>query len=49
MKLFVYFTQPLTGKVGVELGGGDVDMSKHGLDGAEVGAAFQEMGGKGVA
>jgi len=34
--------------VGVDLGGGDVGMAKHELDGAQVSAMAQEVGGKGV-
>ena len=36
------------GDVGVDLGGGDVGMAEHGLDGAEVGAVHEEVGGEGV-
>jgi hypothetical protein len=35
--------------VGIDLGGGDVGMTEHHLHGAEVGAAGQKVGGKGVA
>lgn len=35
--------------VRVDLGGGDVGVAEHFLDGAEVGAVVQEMGGEGVA
>lgn len=35
--------------VGVDLGGGDVGVAEHFLDGPEVGAVVQEMGGEGVA
>ena len=34
--------------VGVDLGGGDVRMAKHELDGSQVGTMGQEVGGKGV-
>ena len=34
--------------VGVDFGGGDGFVAKHFLDGAEVGTAFDEMGGEGV-
>ena len=37
------------GDVGVDLGGGDVGMAEHGLDGAEVGAVHEEVGSKRVA
>lgn len=33
----------------VALGGGEVAVSEHGLDGAEVGAVFEHVGGHGVA
>ena len=36
------------GDVGVDLGGGDGGMAEHGLDGADVGAVAQEIGGKTV-
>ena len=35
--------------VGVELGGGDVFMAEKFLDGADIGAGFEEVGGEGVA
>ena len=35
--------------VGVDLGGGRSIKTEHFLDGAEVGTAFDEMGGEGVA
>src|SRR5208283_2215381 len=34
--------------VRVDLGGGDVGVSQHGLHAAQVGAAFQQVGGKAV-
>lgn len=37
------------GDVGVDLGGGDVGVAEHGLDGAEVGAVHEEVGGEAVA
>ena len=33
----------------INFGGGDGFMSQHALDGPQVGAAFPQMGGKGVA
>ena len=33
----------------IDLGGDDVAVAEHYLDGAEVGTACQQMGGKGVA
>ena len=35
-------------QVGIDLCGGDAFVSQHFLDGAEVGAAFDEVGGEGV-
>jgi hypothetical protein len=35
--------------VGIDLGGGDVGVAEQLLNGADVGAGFQEMGGKAVA
>ena len=35
--------------MGVDLGGGDVGVSQEFLDDAEIGPAFKEVGGKGVA
>ncbi len=37
------------GDVSVDLGGGDVGVAKHCLDGANVGAVHEEIGGKAVA
>lgn len=39
----------LVGDVGVDLGGGDVGVAEHGLDGADVGAVHEEVGGEAVA
>ena len=41
--------QAVGGDVGVDLGGGDVGVAEQGLDDAQVGAAFQQVGGEGVA
>ncbi len=41
--------QAVGGDVGVDLGGGDVGVAEQGLDNAQVGAAFQQVGGEGVA
>ena len=35
--------------MGIDLGSGDGFMPQHGLDGAQIGPAFQEVGGKAVA
>lgn len=37
------------GDVGVDLGGADVGVAEHGLDGADVGAVHEEVGGEAVA
>jgi len=49
MELFVDFVETLLVDVGVDLGGGDVGVSEEFLDDAEVGTAFEEVGGEGVA
>lgn len=36
------------GDVGVDLGSADVGVAEHGLDGAEVGAVHEEVGGEAV-
>ena len=41
--------QAVGGDVGVDLGRGDVGVAQQGLDDAKVGAAFQQVGGEGVA
>jgi hypothetical protein len=41
--------QVIARHVGVDLGGGDVGVAQQGLDDAQVGAAFQQVGGEGVA
>ena len=41
-------TEVRVGDVGVNLGGADVSMAKHGLDRAEVGAIHEEVSGEGV-
>jgi len=37
----VDFSEVLIGDVGVDLGGADVGVAEHGLDGAEVGAVHE--------
>ena len=49
MKIFVHFPQLFVRHVSVDLGGGDVGMAKEGLDGAEVGAVGEQVGGEAVA
>ena len=49
MKVFVYFFELFVGDVGVYLGGLDVAVTEHFLDGADVCAVCQEGGGEHVA
>lgn len=44
-----FFAQAGAVDVGVDLGGGYAFVAEHGLDGAEVGSALEEVGGEGVA
>lgn len=39
----------LVGDVGVDLGGGDVGVAEHGLDGTNVGTVHEQVGSKAVA
>ena len=48
MKLHDSAAEEVSIEVGVYLGGGDGGMTEHFLNGAEVGAAFDEVCGKGV-
>ena len=41
--------QAAGGDVGIDLRGGDVGVAKHLLQGAQIGAAIQQVRGKGVA
>ncbi len=41
--------QAVGGDVGVDLGGRDVSVAQQGLNHAQVGPAFQQVGGEGVA
>ena len=43
------FAQEVGGDVGVDLRGGDAAVPEHLLDGAQVGAALQQVGGEGMA
>ena len=49
MKLFVNLAEVRVGDVGVDLSGGDVGVAEKGLDGAEIGAVHEEVGGERVA
>ena len=42
------FAEVGVGNVGVNLGGRDIGVAEHGLDGAEVGAVHEEVGGERV-
>ena len=44
----VNFPEVFMGYQGVDLSGGNIRMTQHGLNGSEVGPAFQQMGGKGM-
>ena len=46
MKFVMYFLEVRVGDMGVDLGSGDIGVSKHGLNGADVGAIHQEIGGE---
>ena len=48
MKLLVDVAQMGIGDVGINLGRGDGGVAEHGLDAADVGAIYQEIGGKGM-
>ena len=48
MKFSVQLLEPVLGHVGVNLGGRDVRMAEHHLDGPQVGSAFQEVAGEGM-
>ena len=48
MEPFVDFSESRPTDVRVDLGGGDIGMSEHELQGTEVRPMLQEMGGKGV-
>ena len=49
VELVVDFFEMRVGDVGVDLGRADIVVAEEGLDGAEVGAVHEEVGGKGVA
>ena len=46
MILFMHLLKIFTGDMGIDLGGRYVNMSKHFLNGTQIGAAFQQMAGK---
>src|SRR5260370_37289983 len=45
----VHGAEPVLAEVGVDLGGGEVGVAEELLDGAQIGAAVEEVGGVGVA
>ena len=47
--MVVDFAEAAAGDVGVDLGGGEAGVAEELLDGAEVGAVLQQVGGEGVA
>src|SRR5512136_1895465 len=49
MVFLVQGFQMLPGKMGVNLGSGDIRMAQHGLNGPQVCPPLQKMGGKGMA
>jgi hypothetical protein len=48
MILFMYLPEMVTSDVGINLGGRNIDMAQHYLDGSQVSTAFQKMTGKRV-
>ena len=49
MGLQIYVFDLLVQKTGIDLGGGDIGMAQHLLNGPQVRPILQQMGGKGVA
>ena len=49
VKLFVDRLKPAAVNVGVDLGGGDVWMTEHDLDGPKIGTMFEKVGGEWMA
>lgn len=49
MKIFVDISQLFVRHMCVDLGGGDIGVAEEGLDGAEVGAVAQQIGGERMA
>ena len=48
MELLVNTLEPLFGHMGITLGGGNIDMAQHDLDGPQIGPPFQQVAGKRV-
>lgn len=49
MEAIVDFFKMRVGNVSIDLGGGDIGVAKHGLDGAQVGAVHEKVGSEAVA
>ena len=49
MKLAMNFLEPRASYVGINLRGRDIGMAEHRLHGTEIGAAFEKVGGEGMA
>ena len=46
MTCFVQFLEPFPRDMGVDLGGGDVGMPQHHLNGTQIRTGFQKMAGE---
>ena len=49
MKLAMNFLKPRSSYVSINLCGRDIGMAEHRLHGTEIGAAFEKVGGEGMA
>src|SRR3989344_500854 len=49
MKLFMHVVKLFVGDVGIDLGGGNAGVAQHDLDGADVRAVAEQVGGEAVA
>ena len=48
MVFFMNLSEMVTGNVGINLGGRNINMAKHHLDGSQIGTTFEEVTGKRV-
>ena len=48
MVFFMNLSEMVTGNVGIILGGRDINMAKHHLNGSQISPAFEEVAGKRV-
>ena len=48
MVFFMNLAEVVTGNVGINLGGRNINMAKHHLDGSQIGTTFEEVTGKRV-